>query len=86
MAPMGRMIRRRILLVTALLGLAVSAGAQQIATEQNRREALQFYRVGQEFLSGEQFERAAEQFSKVGRAPDEARCRAAAESDHPIVT
>jgi Tfp pilus assembly protein PilF len=62
---MGRMIRRGSWLVTALLGLAVSAGAQQIASEQNRREALQLYRVGQEFLSGEQFEKAAEQFAKA---------------------
>ena len=54
MAPMTRMIRCGTWFVTALLGLAVSAGAQQIATEQNRREALQLYRVGQEFLSGEQ--------------------------------
>jgi len=61
---MTRMIRCGTWFVTALLGLAVSAGAQQIATEQNRREALQLYRVGQEFLSGEQFEKAAEQFSK----------------------
>ena len=59
------MIRRGTWLVTALLGLAVSASAQQIATEQNRREALQSYQVGQEFLSGEQFEKAAEQFSKA---------------------
>src|SRR6186997_3396219 len=64
MAPMRRIIRRGTWLVTALLGLAVSSGAQQIATEQNRREALQLYRVGQEFLSGEQFEKAAEQFSR----------------------
>ena len=40
-------------------------GAQQIATEQNRREASAVLSVGQEFLSGEQFEKAAEQFSKA---------------------
>ena len=64
---MRRVIRRGTWLVTALLGLAASAGAQQIATEQTRREALQLYRVGQEFLSGEQFEKAAEQFSKAAQ-------------------
>ena len=62
---MRRQIRRATSLATALLALATTAGAQQIASEQNRREALQSYRVGQEFLSGEQFEKAAEQFSKA---------------------
>jgi tetratricopeptide (TPR) repeat protein len=62
---MTRVIWRCTWLVAALVGLAVSAGAQQIATEQNRREALQFYRIGQELLSGEQFEKAAEQFAKA---------------------
>jgi len=38
MATMTRMIRCGAWFVTALLGLAVSAGAQQIATEQNRRD------------------------------------------------
>jgi len=52
-------------LVIAIVALALPAHAQQIATEQNRRDAFQFYRVGQEFLSGEQFERAAEQFSNA---------------------
>jgi Tfp pilus assembly protein PilF len=62
---MKRQLRRATSLATALLALATTSGAQQIATEQNRREALQSYRVGQEFLSGEQFEKAAEQFSKA---------------------
>jgi len=62
---MRRHIRRAAGLALAILSLATAAAAQQIATEQNRREALQSYRVGQEFLSGEQFERAAEQFSKA---------------------
>jgi len=54
-------------LLIALIGIAAPSVAQQIATEQNRREALQLYRVGQEFLSGEQFEKAAEQFSKAAQ-------------------
>jgi Tfp pilus assembly protein PilF len=53
-----------IWLVTALLSVTVPAGAQQLATDQHRREALQLYRAGQEFLSGEQFEKAAEQFAR----------------------
>jgi len=61
---MIRTIRRGAWIVVALVGAASSAGAQHLATEQNRREALQFYRVGQELLSGEQFDKAAEQFSK----------------------
>ena len=57
--------RPTLLSAMAIVMLTASAGAQKIATEQNRREAIQFYRVGQEFLSGEQFEKAAEQFSKA---------------------
>jgi tetratricopeptide (TPR) repeat protein len=60
------MVRHQTLLAAiAVASLALPADAQQIATEQNRRDALQFYRVGQEFLSGEQFEKAAEEFSKA---------------------
>ena len=64
---MRRQIRPTAWLATAFLALVTTASAPQIATEQNRREALQAYRVGQEFLSGEQFEKAAEQFSKAAQ-------------------
>jgi tetratricopeptide (TPR) repeat protein len=37
----------------------------QFASEQDRREALQHYRDGQEFMSAEQFEKAAESFQKA---------------------
>jgi tetratricopeptide (TPR) repeat protein len=47
------------------LVLAAPLAAQQLADEQSRREALQFYRVGQEFFTSEKFERAAEEFSKA---------------------
>src|SRR6185436_12550624 len=57
--------RPTLLAAMAIVVLTLSAGAQQIATEQNRREALQLYRVGQEFLSGEQFEKAVEQFARA---------------------
>jgi Tfp pilus assembly protein PilF len=56
---------RIVVAAIAFLAQTPAADAQQIATEQDRREALQLYRVGQEFLSGEQFEKAAEQFSKA---------------------
>ena len=54
-----------LLIATVMVALTVSASAQQIATEQNRREALQFFRIGQEFLSAERFDKAAEQFLKA---------------------
>lgn len=69
------MIRRAAVVVSSLafatLVHAGTAGAgPQIATEQNRREALKVYRVGMELLSHEQFEKAAEQFSRaVARDP-----------------
>lgn len=62
---MTRIPRRGAWLAVALLGITLPASAQHLATEQNRREAMQFFRGGQEFLSGEQFEKAAEQFSKA---------------------
>jgi Tfp pilus assembly protein PilF len=37
----------------------------QIVSEPARREALQFYRAGQEFLSSEQFEKAADSFRRA---------------------
>jgi len=57
----------RIQILAAAISIAAlspAVDAQQIASEQDRRDAIQFYRVGQEFLSGEQFEKAAEQFSR----------------------
>jgi tetratricopeptide (TPR) repeat protein len=52
-----------IALVTTALG--IPADAQRIASEQSRREAVQFYRAGQEFMAGEKFDRAAEEFAKA---------------------
>jgi Tfp pilus assembly protein PilF len=37
----------------------------QIVSDQARRDALRFYRAGQEFLSNEQFEKGAESFRKA---------------------
>jgi tetratricopeptide (TPR) repeat protein len=53
----------RLLIVASVL-LASPAFAQ-LASEQDRREALQHYRSGQEFMSGEQFEKAAEAYQKA---------------------
>jgi tetratricopeptide (TPR) repeat protein len=50
--------------VLALVLLASPAYAQ-FASEQDRREAVQHYRDGQEFMSAEQFERAAEAYQKA---------------------
>jgi tetratricopeptide (TPR) repeat protein len=57
--------RETLLAAMAIAAVAAPAGAQQIANERERREAVRLYRAGQELLSGEQFEKAAEQFSKA---------------------
>ena len=60
------MIPRRIVLVVIAAALAVlPLGAQQIASEPDRRAALRFYSAGQELLAGEQFAKAVEQFAKA---------------------
>jgi tetratricopeptide (TPR) repeat protein len=61
------MIPRRVSLAAVLLAFVVPAvlTAQQLADAQSRREAVQFYRVGQEFFSAEKFDRAAEEFTKA---------------------
>jgi tetratricopeptide (TPR) repeat protein len=46
----------------ALSSLSLSA---QLASEQDRREAIQHYRNGQEFMSAEQFEKAAAEFQQA---------------------
>ena len=60
------MTSRRALLAAMLLSaLTAVAGAQQIASDHDRRDALHSYQSGLELLSGEQFEKAAEQFVKA---------------------
>jgi len=61
------MVRRRALILVFLAASIVPAAvaAQQLADTQSRREAIQFYRVGQEFFSSEKFDRAAEEFTKA---------------------
>jgi tetratricopeptide (TPR) repeat protein len=69
------MVRRAAVAVSSLAFTTIvhvgTAGAgPQLATEQNRREALQVYRVGMELLSHEQFEKAADQFTRaISRDP-----------------
>jgi len=55
---------RAIAAVTGLLLLVVSAAAtaQVLASDSDRREALKHYRAGQELLSGDQWDKAAEAF------------------------
>jgi tetratricopeptide (TPR) repeat protein len=51
--------------VTALLitlSTVTVLNAQKLADEQSRRQAMQLYRQGQEFMSGEQFDKAADAF------------------------
>lgn len=55
----------RLLFVFALVfALNPSTASAQFVDEFSRREALQHYRAGQEFLSNEQFEKAADAFRK----------------------
>jgi tetratricopeptide (TPR) repeat protein len=46
----------------ACLALASSAAPQVLASESDRKEAIEHYRAGHELLSAEQFEKAAEAF------------------------
>jgi tetratricopeptide (TPR) repeat protein len=60
------MIRwRDLLLAVSVASVAIPASAQKIADPQSRREAINFYRTGQEFFSSEKFERAADEFAKA---------------------
>jgi len=49
-----------IVLMTALT--ASPADAQKLVDEQSRRQAMELYRVGQDFMAREQFEKAAESY------------------------
>src|SRR5262249_50050550 len=56
---------RDFLLVMLVTSIASPAAAQKLADSQSRREAVQFYRTGMEFYSGEKFDRAAAEFTKA---------------------
>jgi len=47
------------------LALSTSLSAQHVTDAQRRREAIQFYRAGQELFVGEKFDRAVEEFNKA---------------------
>ena len=69
MVRRGAVVAATLAVVTSV-SVVIAAPGPQIASERQRREALQFYRVGAELLSREQFEKAAEQFSRaVSRDP-----------------
>jgi tetratricopeptide (TPR) repeat protein len=57
---------QRLLIVTALIWSALvipaTAGAQALASDTTRREAMSHYRAGQELLTAERWDRAAEAF------------------------
>jgi Flp pilus assembly protein TadD len=55
----------RLLFTLLIACTAAPAAAQQLADDFSRREALQHYREGQELLSNEQFEKAAEAFQRA---------------------
>jgi Tfp pilus assembly protein PilF len=63
------MTTRQLALSTVVLSMALATGtsvlAQQLADEGSRREAVQFYRNGEDFMAAEKFERAAEEFTKA---------------------
>lgn len=58
-------LRILALVVAGVLLSPGSAAAQKLADEVTRRDALQHYRAGNEFLSSERFEQAAEEFRKA---------------------
>ena len=51
--------------LTLAFVLVASHAFAQLASEQDRREALQHYRNGQELMSAEQFEKAADEYQKA---------------------
>jgi Flp pilus assembly protein TadD len=55
------------LALAAVVIVGASISGQQLAEEQTRREALAYYRAGQELLLAERFEQAAEQFQRAIR-------------------
>ena len=57
--------RASVAMLAAALSFAASAAQAQLADEPSRREAIAMFRTGQEYMSAEQFERAAEAFGKA---------------------
>jgi tetratricopeptide (TPR) repeat protein len=59
------MFKRARVLVMAFILAAAPAFAAQLADQPSRRQAIELFRAGQEFMSAEQFERAADAFTKA---------------------
>jgi tetratricopeptide (TPR) repeat protein len=59
------MVRLVVVLLLVVVTAPAPANAQQLADESTRREALRHYREGQEYLSSEQFEKAADAFQRA---------------------
>jgi tetratricopeptide (TPR) repeat protein len=57
---MNRCVVLGIVVIAALT--ASSADAQKLVDEQSRRQAMELYRTGQDFMANEQFEKAAEAY------------------------
>ena len=57
---MNRQVVLGILVMAALT--ASTADAQKLVDEQSRRQAMELYRTGQDFMANEQFEKAAESY------------------------
>jgi tetratricopeptide (TPR) repeat protein len=55
----------KIIALTLVLFIAAAGAARAQVEDAKHREALQHYRAGQEFLSSERFDRAAEEFTKA---------------------
>lgn len=57
-------MRRQVVLAVAFVALVASqAQAQKIADDQSRRQAIELYRSGMEFMSSEMFEKAVDAFT-----------------------
>src|SRR6476661_10547421 len=56
--------RARVVTVAFILA-TTPAFAAQLADQPSRRQAIELFRAGQEFMSAEQFERAADAFTKA---------------------
>src|SRR5262249_12510870 len=61
-------MRVHIVLPVLVVALALASApvlAQTLADEQSRRQAIELYRTGQEFMSSERFDKAADAFSSA---------------------
>jgi tetratricopeptide (TPR) repeat protein len=59
-------MRATVAFAVVLLVVATShANAQKLADDQSRRQALEFYRAGQEFMASERFDKAVEAFTSA---------------------